>query len=357
MHRLELATSPSHLPRPAGEDRLDAAIEKASIYLRSLQHEDGYWLGELEADTTLESDYIFYLHVLDRFEPKRVAKLAEYIRRRQLHDGGWNIYGGGPSEVNATVKAYFALKLAGDEPESPHMARACRRARELGGLEHTNSFTRFYLAMGGVVDWEMVPAVPPELMFLPRWFPINIYEMSSWTRAIVIPLTILYARKPRWEVPVTLDELFTREPASSARGFNWRRFFLTLDQALKVYDRLPSKPGRGRAVRRARAWMMQHFDRSEGLAAIYPAMMNSIFALMALGLIVLRRHADFRPVFRAPLGPVLPIAFAMAALLVALNQIAAAPLDSLTGLVLVLIGWPVFLLWSRRNATRGELVV
>ena len=283
MHRLELATSPSHLPRPAGEDRLDAAIEKASIYLRSLQHEDGYWLGELEADTTLESDYIFYLHVLDRFEPKRVAKLAEYIRRRQLHDGGWNIYGGGPSEVNATVKAYFALKLAGDEPESPHMVRACRRAREFGGLERTNSFTRFYLAMAGVVDWEMVPAVPPELMFLPRWFPINIYEMSSWTRAIVIPLTILYARKPRWEVPVTLDELFTREPASSARGFNWRRFFLTLDQALKVYDRLPSKPGRGRAVRRARAWMMQHFDRSEGLAAIYPAMMNSIFALMALG--------------------------------------------------------------------------
>src|SRR5438105_1319855 len=283
-HKLELETSPAaNFPQPASRNLLDASIEKAVSFLKSLQHEDGYWLGELEADTTLESDYIFYLHVLNRFDRKRVAKLAEYIRRRQLHDGGWNIYGGGPSEVNATVKAYFALKLAGDEPEAPHMVRACRRARELGGLEQTNSFTRFYLAMGGVVDWEMVPAVPPELMFLPRWFPINIYEMSSWTRAIVIPLTILYARKPRWEVPVTLDELFTREPASSARGFNWRRFFLTLDQALKVYDRLPSKPGRGRAVRRARAWMMQHFDRSEGLAAIYPAMMNSIFALMALG--------------------------------------------------------------------------
>ena len=283
MHRLELATSPSHLPRPAGEDRLDAAIEKAAIYLRSLQHKDGYWLGELEADTTLESDYIFYLHVLDRFDRKRIAKLSEYIRRRQLHDGGWNIYAGGPSEVNATVKAYFALKLAGDEPESPHMVRACRRARELGGLERTNSFTRFYLAMAGIVDWEMVPAVPPELMFLPRWSPINIYEMSSWTRAIVIPLTILYARKPRWEAPVTLNELFTHKPASSATGLNWRRFFLTLDQTLKVYDRLPLKPGRARAVRRAKAWMMQHFERSEGLAAIYPAMMNSIFALMALG--------------------------------------------------------------------------
>jgi squalene-hopene/tetraprenyl-beta-curcumene cyclase len=284
MHRLELATSLSRLPRPAGEDRLDTAIEKAAIYLRSLQHEDGYWLGELEADTTLESDYIFYLHVLDRFDRQRIAKLAEYIRRRQLQDGGWNIYAGGPSEVNATVKAYFGLKLAGDEPESPHMVRACRRARELGGLGRTNSFTRFYLAMGGVVDWEMVPAVPPELMFLPRWCPVNIYEMSSWTRAIVIPLTILYARKPLWEVPVTLDELLTRPSGRGEReGLNWRRFFLTLDRALKAYDRLPSKPGRARAVRRASAWMMQHFERSEGLAAIYPAMMNSIFALMALG--------------------------------------------------------------------------
>jgi squalene-hopene/tetraprenyl-beta-curcumene cyclase len=286
-HRLELATSPSHLTRPAGENRLDAAIEKAAIYLRSLQHEDGYWLGELEADTTLESDYIFYLHVLDRFDQKRIAKLAEYIRRRQLHDGGWNIYAGGPSEVNATVKAYFALKLAGDEPDSPHMARACRRARELGGLEQTNSFTRFYLAMAGVVDWDMVPAVPPELMFMPRWFPINIYEMSSWTRAIVIPLTILYARKPCWETPVGLDELFTKKPSPPGRGqgegLNWRKLFLTLDRLLKLYDRLPLKPGRRRAVRDAKSWMMEHFERSEGLAAIYPAMMNSIFALMALG--------------------------------------------------------------------------
>src|SRR5437773_5712810 len=158
MHRLELATSPSHLPRPAGEDRLDAAIEKAVSYLMSLQHEDGYWLGELEADTTLESDYIFYLHVLGRLDDKRVPKLAEYIRRRQLEDGGWNIYIGGPSEINATVKAYLALKLAGDPPDSQHMLRARQRVRQLGGLERTNSFTRFYLALAGLIGWEMVPA-------------------------------------------------------------------------------------------------------------------------------------------------------------------------------------------------------
>ena len=289
-HRVELEAPTAHLPHPAGKDRLDSTVEKAASLLRSLQHDDGYWLGELEADTTLESDYIFYLHVLGRFDRKRVTKLAEFIRRRQLDDGGWNIYFGGPSELNATVKAYFALKLAGHSPELPHMVRACRRVREIGGLERTNSFTRLYLALAGVIGWEMVPAIPPELMFLPRWVPINIYEMSSWTRAIVIPLTILYARKPCWPAPshARIDELFCDPSRKTAAfdytpGFNWRNAFLGLDRALKLYDRLSWKPGRERAVRRASEWMLEHFERSEGLAAIYPAMMNSIFASMALG--------------------------------------------------------------------------
>lgn len=289
-HRVELEAPTAHLPHPAGKDRLDSTVEKAASLLRSLQHDDGYWLGELEADTTLESDYIFYLHVLGRFDRKRVTKLAEFIRRRQLDDGGWNIYFGGPSELNATVKAYFALKLAGHSPELQHMVRACRRVREIGGLERTNSFTRLYLALAGVIGWEMVPAIPPELMFLPRWVPINIYEMSSWTRAIVIPLTILYARKPCWPAPshARIDELFCDPSRKTAAfdytpGFNWRNAFLTLDRALRLYDRLSWKPGRERAVRRASEWMLEHFERSEGLAAIYPAMMNSIFASMALG--------------------------------------------------------------------------
>ncbi|HEY2379581.1 MAG TPA: squalene--hopene cyclase [Terriglobia bacterium] len=268
----------------------DESLDRAASFLLDLQHEDGYWLGELEADTTLESDYIFYLHVIGKFDAGRVRKLAEYIRRRQLSDGGWNIFSGGPSEVNATVKAYFALKLAGDSPDASHMVHARRRVRELGGLEHTNSFTRLYLALGGVVGWEMVPAIPPELMFLPNWAYINIYEMSSWTRAIVVPLTILYARKPCWPVPQSahLDELF-KDKSKAAAAFamrpeiSWRNAFLGLDRALKVYEHSPWKPGRERAVKRAADWMLEHLERSEGLAAIYPAMMNSIFALMALG--------------------------------------------------------------------------
>src|SRR5205809_80101 len=293
-NRLALQTAPAKLPPPAtplGKDRLDVAIERALSYLKSIQHQDGYWLGELEADTTLESDYIFYLHVLGRFDRQRVSKLAEYIRRRQLEDGGWNIYFGGPSEVNATLKAYLALKLAGDSPESRHMVRARQRIRQLGGLERTNSFTRCYLALAGLIGWQMVPAIPPELMFLPRWVPLNIYEMSSWTRAIVIPLTILYGLKPCWPVPphARLDELVPTSPSGRGRreapgeGLNWRTVFLLLDRSLKVYDCSPVKPGRQHAIDRATRWMFDHFDRSEGLAAIYPAMMNSIFALIALG--------------------------------------------------------------------------
>jgi len=269
---------------------LDNAIRDAVSFLKSLQHEEGYWLGELEADTTLESDYIFYLHVLGRLDRERVKKLAAYVRRRQLHDGGWNIFAGGPAEVNATVKAYFALRLAGDSEQSAHLLRARDRILRLGGLEKTNSFTRLYLALAGVIGWEMVPAIPPELMLLPGWAYINIYEMSSWTRAIVIPLTVLYARKPRWPVPadVRVDELFRdRSRRTSAFDFepklSWRNFFLVLDRLLKLYDRLPWKPGRNRAVDRAATWMLEHLERSEGLAAIYPAMMNSIYALMALG--------------------------------------------------------------------------
>ena len=285
----EVQTQPT-ISAHTRETSLNLAIERACSFLMSSQHEEGYWVAELEADTTLESDYITYLHVIGKFESSRVSKLARYVRERQLTDGGWNIFAGGPSELNATVKAYFALRLAGDSPDREHMVRARARVRALGGLERTNSFTRLYLALLGAIGWDMVPAVPPELMFLPKWAYINIYEMSSWTRAIVIPLTILYARKPCWPVPanIRVDELFADSSHKTAAfawgpGISWRNFFLGLDRVLKAYDRLPWKPRREQAVQRASQWMLEHLDRSDGLAAIYPAMMNSIYALLALG--------------------------------------------------------------------------
>jgi squalene-hopene/tetraprenyl-beta-curcumene cyclase len=272
-------------------DSLERAIENGANHLLSLQAEEGYWLGELEADTTLESDYIYYLYVLGKADPVRIAKLATYVRRHQLPDGGWNIFPGGPSDLNATCKAYFALKLVGDDVDAPHMKQARETVHRLGGLEYTNSYVRFYLALIGAVGWELVPSIPPELLLLPTWFYLNIYEMSSWTRGIVIPMAILSALRPDWRLPerARVDELF-KDISHKAAAFDWskqliswRNVFLAIDRALKLYEKLPWKPLRNRALREAKAWMLAHMERSEGLAAIYPAMMNSIFALMALG--------------------------------------------------------------------------
>ena len=289
----DVAVSPAPAPWRQQEwaQKLPDAIKRGAEHLLSLQAKEGYWLGELEADSTLESDYIYYLHVLDKADPVRIAKLANYVRRKQLPDGGWNIYPGGPSELNATCKAYFALKLAGDSADSPHLAKAREVIHRLGGLEHSNSYVRFYMALVGAVGWELVPAIPPELMLLPNWLPFNIYEMSSWTRGIVIPMAILSALRPDWRIPerARVDELFkdpSRKTAAfdwSKRLISWKNFFLAIDRGLKIYEKLPWKPLRQRALREAKQWMLEHLERTEGLAAIYPAMMNSIFALMAFG--------------------------------------------------------------------------
>jgi len=272
-------------------ERLEKAIERGANHLLSLQAEAGYWQGELEADSTLESDYIYYLHVLGKADPERIAKLANYVRRRQLSDGGWSIYPGGPSELNATCKAYFALKLAGDSPYAPNLVRAREIVHRLGGLEHSNSYVRFYLALVGAVSWDLVPSIPPELMLIPSWFIFNIYEMSSWTRGIVIPMAILSALRPDWKLPerAHVDELFKdpeRKTAAldwSEQILSWKNVFLAVDRGLKLYEKWPWKPFRRRAIREAKSWMLEHIERTDGLAAIYPAMMNSIFALMAVG--------------------------------------------------------------------------
>ncbi|HWY42116.1 MAG TPA: squalene--hopene cyclase [Candidatus Sulfotelmatobacter sp.] len=285
--------APAPLPWRQQEwaEKLPESIERGAEHLISLQTEEGYWVGELEADSTLESDYIYFLNVVGKADPVRVAKLANYVRSKQLPDGGWNIYPGGPSELNATCKAYFALKLAGDNANAPHLAKARAVIHRLGGLERTNSYVRFYLALVGAVGWDLVPAIPPEMMLLPNWFAMNIYEMSSWTRGIVIPMTILSALRPDWRVPegARVDELF-KDPSHKNAAFDWsdrliswRNFFLALDRGFKLYEKLPWKPLRQRALREAKQWMLDHMERSEGVAAIYPAMMNSIFALVALG--------------------------------------------------------------------------
>lgn len=298
------ATKRVRQPGSRVNSHIDTIIERAVRHLLSLQASDGYWWGELEADTTLESDCILLHHILQDGGNDRVRKFANYIRKKQLTDGGWNIYPGGPAELNTCVKAYFALKLAGDLSNAPHMERARKKIHELGGLERTNSYVRFYLAMIGAIGWDMAPATPPEMMLIPTWITGNLYDMSSWTRAIVIPLSIIYAVKPDWRMEEceSVDELFVNRAnakaafAWSPKVISWRNFFLVIDRALKLHERLPWKPFRKRALAEAKRWLFEHVERSEGLATIIPAMANSVYAMLALGL----REDD--PVIRRELG-------------------------------------------------------
>src|SRR5262249_3621301 len=175
---------------------------------------DGHWVGELQGDTILESEYILLMAFLGRAREEKVLKAARYLARQQLAEGGWNNYPGGPCDLSVSVKAYFALKLCGHSAAAPYMRRAREAILGLGGAVGCNSFTKFYLALLGQFPYGNCPAVPPEMMFLPRWSYFNIYAMSSWTRTIVIPLSIFYAHKPIRHLPEELGikELFVGRP-------------------------------------------------------------------------------------------------------------------------------------------------
>src|SRR5436853_1930146 len=195
---------------------LQAALEGACRSLWEQQRPDGHWVGELQGDTILESEYILLMAFLGREKDERVAKAARYLLQEQMPEGGWNNYPDGPAELSVSVKAYFALKLAGYDPNSPALRRARAIIRALGGAGVCNSFTKFYLALLGQIPYANCPAVPPEMMFLPRWAYLNIYAMSSWTRTIVVPLSIFYAHKPVRELTPErgIAELFLEPPAT-----------------------------------------------------------------------------------------------------------------------------------------------
>jgi squalene-hopene/tetraprenyl-beta-curcumene cyclase len=276
---LELST------RTAEKLRADSsrALEATQRYLLSIQKEDGHWCGELEGDTILQSEYILCNVFLGREHEDRVRKAGEDIRRKQLPEGGWAIFPGGEPEVSASVKAYFVLKLLGDKPDEPHMVRARETILRLGGVEACNSFTKIYLAIFGQYDWRKTPAVPPEIILLPRWFYINIYEMSSWSRAIVIPLSIIWAHKPYCSVVprANIKELYDPNYRKRPAGL-WATFFHALDRGLKLLERLPIKPSRELALKRAEKWILDRLDGSDGLGAIFPPIVNTILALRCL---------------------------------------------------------------------------
>ena len=264
--------------------RVGGGIEAAQRYLLEIQHPDGHWCGELEGDTILESEYIMAMYFIGRFDEPKVRKAGNYIREKQLDDGGWAIYPGGPPEVSSSVKAYFTLKLLGDSPDAPHMQKARRAVLDLGGIEACNSFTKIYLAIFGQWSWKQCPAVPAELILFPRWFYINVYEMSSWSRAILIPLSIIRARKPHCAVPqeAGISELRSGRAAPPDRAL-WSRLFHGLDAGLKLWEKMPLQPSREFAIKRAEQWTLERLRDSDGLGAIFPPIVNTIYALRALG--------------------------------------------------------------------------
>ncbi|WP_114206219.1 squalene--hopene cyclase [Acidisarcina polymorpha] len=277
----------------ASLEDVSAAAEHAKNYLLGQQHPDGYWCGELEADSMLEADYIFGHVLLGTGDPGKMGRAMSEILRYQNEDGGWSIYPGGPSNISLSVKCYLAGKLMGMPAQDPRLERAREWILEHGGVVECNTFTKIYLCAIGQYDYDAVPAVPPEIVLFPNWFYFNIYEISSWSRAILVPLSILYAKKPFKKLAPEqgIDELFVggRENADLRLRFDrkklvsWRNFFLVADRLVHLAERVHIRPLRQVALKRAEKWMLERLEMSDGLGAIYPAMLNSIIALRHLG--------------------------------------------------------------------------
>ncbi len=271
-------------------DELERALGRTQRWLLDHQHDDGHWVGELQGDTILESEYVLLMAYLGRERDEVCIKTCKYLHGHQLPDGGWSIYPGGPMDVSSSVKAYFALKLVGMNPDHPSMVAARRAILEAGGAQQCNSFTRFYLALLGQISYDECPSVPPELTLLPPWLNFSLYAMSSWTRTIVVPLTIISALKPVRNVPegsgipeLFRDDLPRRPWRRTGRWLSWRNFFFGVDRILKCAERIVPQSWRTPGIRAAHRWMLDHFENSDGLGAIFPPMIYTIIALHCLG--------------------------------------------------------------------------
>ena len=269
-------------------DTLDAAIARGSEALLALQKADGHWVFELEADATIPAEYILLQHYLDEIDDGEQAALAQYLRSIQGAHGGWPLFHGGAFDMSASVKAYFALKAAGDSIEAPHMLRARAAILEKGGAANTNVFTRVLLALFGEIGWNAVPMMPVEIMILPRWFPFHLDKISYWSRTVIVPLLVLMAKRPQAKNPrgVRIRELFapgTQANPPRASGSIWATLFNRLDDLLRRYDHRFPKATRERAIAKAVAFVTERLNGEDGLGAIYPAMANAVMMFECLG--------------------------------------------------------------------------
>jgi squalene-hopene/tetraprenyl-beta-curcumene cyclase len=278
--------------------------------LFDLQADDGHWCAELEGDTILESEYFLLLHALGQGHAPLAKKLCEHLMRKQLKTGGWTNYDNGPVDVGGSVKAYFVLKLAGHDPSSEPMRRARTAILQNGGVEACNSFTKILLAIFGQYEWKRCPAVIPELLLLPRWFPFNVADMSAWSRTIFVPLSIVWAKRPSVGIPeqcgiselyapsrrLTSSLIAVNPKAKSLKAWLWGVFFVVVSECFNIVERVGFTPLRRRALATAERWILDRLVDSDGLGAIFPPIVNTILAFKSLG------YADDDPAVRSQIA-------------------------------------------------------
>ena len=273
------------------KNELDRSIERSREFLLSRQTEEGYWVDELEANVTISAEYIFFMHFTDRLDLAKQEKVVKYLLHQQREDGSWPLFHGGLCDINSTVESYMALKMAGLPADREEMVRARQAIFANGGIKNTRVFTKIFLAMFGQISWDVCPAVPVELILFPNWFPFNIYEISSWSRGTVVPLSVVRSFEPVHELPEGCDvqELFTKNDQdldfkpSGLPFTSWRDTFIYLDRLIKTVGKFPWKPFRKKALRKVEEWTLDHQEEEGDFGGIQPAMFNSLLAFHLLG--------------------------------------------------------------------------
>jgi len=270
---------------------LDRAIKKATAHLLDLQFEEGYWWAELESNVTITAEHVFLRHILGVSDEAELGKVARYLLAKQREDGTWGNWYEGPSDLSTTIEAYLALKMSGISPETSEMGRARAYILAQGGVEKARVFTKIWFAMMGEWDWRGVPVLPPEFVLLPSWFPVSIYSFGCWARQTIVPMAIIMDRKPISPLPeyARIDELFVngRENADltipATKKTRRALVFLFADKVLRLYDRLPFKPLRKTAVRKAERWIVERQEADGSWGGIQPPWVYSLIALHTLG--------------------------------------------------------------------------
>ncbi len=287
--------SAARSPRPAPVPDVRTALARATDCLVSMQHESGFWCGELEGDSILQSEYILLKFIVEQEQDPRLPKIANYLRTQQRpSDGAWVQYPGGKPDLSATVKAYFALKLMGDSIDAPHMQKARELVLKLGGAEQCNTYSKFYLAALGQMHYDSIPVIPPELVLLPKWFYFHLDKVSAWSRTMIMPLAVVSSYRPVRQLPAprSIMELYASHDyvhrpfiGFEKQLLSWKNLFLAIDRGLKLWEKSKVKPLRRSALQRIEQWILKRADgqRSDGLGAIFPPMVYIIIALRCLG--------------------------------------------------------------------------